>query len=162
MGERLVAALVLDRSDWLREAGYTLAQAIERVGPEWLAQVPTAAQQLRRELATIADALLDASELEAQEALLSNGSEQHLSTKLLTYGSAPGYRTPSLIFELQPVGSTRVFRAHVNLRAEDCEAIVRHIVDVHAFAWDHRPDRGPLDRRPGEARPCWIDRRRDA
>ncbi|MDT4852343.1 hypothetical protein FQZ97_865710 [compost metagenome] len=36
-GERLAAALVLNRADWLKEMNYTLCEAIDRVGPEWVA-----------------------------------------------------------------------------------------------------------------------------
>lgn len=45
-GERLVAALVLNRSDWLADMDYTIAEAIERIGPHWVALVPSAAQIL--------------------------------------------------------------------------------------------------------------------
>lgn len=38
--EKLAAALVLNRADWLAEMPYTLAEAIERVGPKWLALIP--------------------------------------------------------------------------------------------------------------------------
>ena len=34
-GERLAAALVLNRPDILKEMGYTIVEALERVGPEW-------------------------------------------------------------------------------------------------------------------------------
>lgn len=45
-GERIAAALVLNRADWLAEMGYSMALAIDRLGPEWLACVPAAARQL--------------------------------------------------------------------------------------------------------------------
>ncbi|TIP10618.1 hypothetical protein [Mesorhizobium sp.] len=48
-GEKLAAALVLNRPDWLAEMHYTLAEAIERVGPEWLALIPKAARELEYE-----------------------------------------------------------------------------------------------------------------
>lgn len=48
-GERLAVALVLNRADWLADMKYTLAEAIERVGPEWLARVPEAARILQGE-----------------------------------------------------------------------------------------------------------------
>jgi hypothetical protein len=40
-GERLMAALVLNRADWLAADGYTMAEAIERVGMEWIAVLGT-------------------------------------------------------------------------------------------------------------------------
>ncbi|RVC59840.1 hypothetical protein EN759_31905 [Mesorhizobium sp. M00.F.Ca.ET.038.03.1.1] len=48
-GEKLAAALVLNRPDWLAEMNYTLAEAIERVGPQWLALIPEAARVLEYE-----------------------------------------------------------------------------------------------------------------
>ncbi|WEX79479.1 hypothetical protein PYH37_006402 (plasmid) [Sinorhizobium numidicum] len=48
-GEKLAAALVLNRPDWLADMNYTLAEAIERVGPEWLTMIPEAARVLEYE-----------------------------------------------------------------------------------------------------------------
>ncbi|MCC8942829.1 hypothetical protein H8A99_42085 [Bradyrhizobium sp. Arg68] len=48
-GEKLAAALVLNRADWLASMNYTLAEAIERVGPGWLARIPEAARILESE-----------------------------------------------------------------------------------------------------------------
>lgn len=48
-GEKLAAALVLNRADWLEKMDYTMAQAIERVGADWLARVPEAARLIARE-----------------------------------------------------------------------------------------------------------------
>ena len=50
-GEMIAAALVLNRADWLAEMNYTLAEAMERLGGVWLARVPEAARQLKREAA---------------------------------------------------------------------------------------------------------------
>lgn len=44
--EKLVAAVVLNRADWLEEMGYSMAMAIERIGPAWLERIPDAARQL--------------------------------------------------------------------------------------------------------------------
>lgn len=49
-GEKLAVALVLNRADWLGDMNYTLAEAIERVGPEWLARVPEAEGILHKEV----------------------------------------------------------------------------------------------------------------
>jgi hypothetical protein len=35
-GEKVAIALVLNRADWLAGMGYTLAEAVERTGPEWV------------------------------------------------------------------------------------------------------------------------------
>lgn len=48
-GEKLAAALVLNRADWLAGMNYTLAEAIERVGADWLARIPEAARLLEHE-----------------------------------------------------------------------------------------------------------------
>jgi hypothetical protein len=45
-GERVAVALVLNRADWLAAMNYTLAEAIDRTGPEWLSLVPKVAKQL--------------------------------------------------------------------------------------------------------------------
>ena len=48
-GEKLAAALLLNRKDWLDEMNYTMAQAIDRLGPEWLSQIPQANRILEDE-----------------------------------------------------------------------------------------------------------------
>jgi hypothetical protein len=48
-GEKLAVALVLNRPDWIASMDYTLAEAIERVGAEWLPLIPRAERQLRDE-----------------------------------------------------------------------------------------------------------------
>jgi hypothetical protein len=48
-GEKVAVALVLNRADWLEEFGYTLAEAIERAGQEWVAMIPQMARQLAEE-----------------------------------------------------------------------------------------------------------------
>lgn len=48
-GEKLTAALVLNKPEWLAKMNYTMAEAIERVGQEWMARVPTAASVLEYE-----------------------------------------------------------------------------------------------------------------
>jgi hypothetical protein len=48
-GEKVAVALVLNRADWLEEFGYTLAEAIERAGHEWVAIIPRIARQLAEE-----------------------------------------------------------------------------------------------------------------
>lgn len=48
-GEKVAVALVLNRADWLKAMGYTLAEAIDRTGPEWIGLVPVVARMLRDE-----------------------------------------------------------------------------------------------------------------
>lgn len=45
-GEKLAVAVVLNRPDWIGEMGYTLAEAIDRIGPIWCALLLTAQRQL--------------------------------------------------------------------------------------------------------------------
>ena len=47
-GEALIAALVLNRTDWIIEMGYTVAQALERIGPNWSARLPEISQEYGR------------------------------------------------------------------------------------------------------------------
>jgi hypothetical protein len=48
-GERVAVAVVLNRADRLREIDYTIAEAIERSGSEWVAIIPQVARQLAEE-----------------------------------------------------------------------------------------------------------------
>lgn len=48
-GEKLAVALVLNRADWLASVKYTMAEAIDRVGAQWLALIPAAERILRDE-----------------------------------------------------------------------------------------------------------------
>lgn len=48
-GEKLAVALVLNRFDWLQAMDYTIAEAIERVGHEWVGMIPAVAKVLHDE-----------------------------------------------------------------------------------------------------------------
>jgi hypothetical protein len=48
-GELVAVALVLGRADWLAEIDYSVAEAIERSGPEWVAIIPQVARPLADE-----------------------------------------------------------------------------------------------------------------
>jgi hypothetical protein len=48
-GEKVAVALVLNRADWLEEIQYTIAEAIERSGQEWISIIPHVARQLAEE-----------------------------------------------------------------------------------------------------------------
>ncbi|HEU5403430.1 MAG TPA: hypothetical protein VFU86_18890 [Terriglobales bacterium] len=48
-GEKVAVALVLNRADWLTQIGYTIPEAIERSGTEWVAVIPQVARQLAEE-----------------------------------------------------------------------------------------------------------------
>lgn len=49
IGEKVAVALVLNRADWLTEMDYSLAEAIDRTGSEWLELVPIVAKALAAE-----------------------------------------------------------------------------------------------------------------
>lgn len=46
-GEALAAALVLNRADWLDRMDYTIPEALRRLGPEWVAEIPAVADWIR-------------------------------------------------------------------------------------------------------------------
>lgn len=48
-GEKVAVALALNHADWLAEIDYTIPEAIERSGAEWIAIIPQVARQLGEE-----------------------------------------------------------------------------------------------------------------
>lgn len=48
-GEKVAVALVLNRADWLAEVNYTIPEAIDRSGAEWVTVIPQVARQLAEE-----------------------------------------------------------------------------------------------------------------
>jgi hypothetical protein len=98
-GERLVAAIVLNRADWLEQENYTLAEAIVRIGPKWIAQIPAVAKQLAAEQAVVQEGMHRASRQARVDALLgSDDDEVKLAVTFRTHGYAPGYRDVDLMF----------------------------------------------------------------
>jgi hypothetical protein len=49
LGEKCAAALVCNRPDWLHAIGYTIPEALERIGEHWASRIPEVAQKLRDE-----------------------------------------------------------------------------------------------------------------
>jgi hypothetical protein len=47
-GEKIAVCIVLNRGDWLTRIGYTMLEAIDRLGPDWLAGCQIAAKELGR------------------------------------------------------------------------------------------------------------------
>jgi hypothetical protein len=45
-GEQVAVALTLNRADWLAEAGFTIAEAIDRAGETWVSLIPRVAKEL--------------------------------------------------------------------------------------------------------------------
>lgn len=159
-GEALVAALVLNRPDWLLELNYTMAEAIERIGSEWARLVPAAAKQFSRERDEAAyEAVEQARQAQLVEFSARGRGEDIIdcAATFVTSGNAPGYRDVSLTFDLKPIGDPpqRAMRTNIRVRPEDAEEVVRAIADVHRFAWRNG---APIDVKPDEQRPSWIDR----
>lgn len=50
-GEKVAVALVLNKPEWLQEMGYTLAEAIDRAGSQWVAMMA----QIERDLRDLSD-----------------------------------------------------------------------------------------------------------
>lgn len=158
-GEAVAVALILDRPDWLAELDYSLAEAIERVGPEWLAAIPEVARQFRRERDEAAYAAVQRAKADRLAELAGCDDGLDFEAELVTYGHAPGYRDATLVFNLRPIGQGKKppFRADIRIRPEDGEDIVRHILDVHRSAWGRSSAQPPIDVKPGATRPGWID-----
>jgi hypothetical protein len=160
-GEKVAVALILDRPDWLAAMDCTIAEAMERVGPDWLRLIPVVARQFKREHD---DAAYAAAE-KVQQAKLAQFTAQcveddalYFSATLVTCGDAPGYRDVHFTFDLEPIGEgpRPTIRACIRTRPEDGERIVHHVTGVHRFAWDRSGGR-PIDAKPDEQRPSWID-----
>jgi hypothetical protein len=159
-GEALMAALALNRPDWLARMGYTMVEAMQRIGEEWLALLPRIAREVAQHQAAGEEAKRLASQaLALAQAAVAGGAAGEpidCEAALVTCSDAPGYRDAKLAFDLQPLNSQRTLRVEMRLRPQDGERIVRHLHAVHAQAWDGHD---PLDVQPGERRPRWIDAR---
>lgn len=159
-GEVLAAALILNRPDWLLDRNYTIAEALDRIGPEWAKLIPAAANQFKQDcdVETYKKAIEEHRDRLAAFSRRGKADDETLefAAQRVTSRSAPGYRDVYLTFDLEPKGEgpTSRIRATLSLRAEDGESIIRDILDVHRFAW--RKD-SPIDLKPGEQRPRWLD-----
>jgi len=158
-GEALMAALALNRFDWLAAMGYTIVEALERIDDHWRSFLPQIARDVAAEQTRGAEAERLANEVMALAPLAASRDADPIrcDATLVTTGSAPGYRDATLQFDLQPSTTSRPLRIDLRLRPEDGEPIVRHILEVHDLAWRNHE---PLDLREGEGRPRWIDARR--
>lgn len=150
-GEQLAAAMILNRADWLAEMGYSISEAIGRLEPEWLALIPAAAKLLAETSAVLRKAEMAAKDEAALAAFGDTGVD--VSAALVTYGSAPGYRTAMFTFDVQQIGGGPIRRLCLSVDAKDSETMVRHLIEVHQWAWKRG---GPLDVKPGESRPHWL------
>ena len=153
-GEALAAALVLNQPDWLSDLGYTIAQALDRIGPEWVALIPEAAKVIGQANAALSLVAKSARDEAALSTLAAANTEVDVVAELITYGNAPGYRDVSFTLDVQRHDAATKYRLCCQVSAQDSESMARHILDVHRQAWS---DRGPIDMKPVEKRPRWID-----
>lgn len=166
LGEALAAALVLNRPDWLADKGYTIAQALDRLDDGDADLLPRAEKLWRTEREAQSEVASIATRANQVADLFGNNCSDktvdeplHLTSQLVTYGEAPGYRDASLVFDVSVVGvgvPPGNYRINLRIRPQDAEPIVSHLLNVHRSAW--RIDRRPLDAKDDESRPTWIDR----
>lgn len=163
-GEALFAALVLNRHDWLARMDYTIAEALDRIDDDMVPLISHAAKQWARENERSTQARRIATEEVAAANLLNTDSPDEtidFASELVTYGSAPGYRDASLVFDVRRIGegvSKRQFRIDLRVRPQDAETIVRHLLEVHRLAWSRKDADGrPLDAKTDEHKPRWIE-----
>lgn len=153
-GEKLAAALVLNRPDWLAKMDYTIAEAMTRIGSDWVALIPAAAKALESTNLVLREVAQVARE-EAAVASYAGDDVVDVSAELVTCGNAPGYRDVSLTFDIQrQEGAAAKHRMRLRLSSADGATVAQHIRDVHRRAWDGSD---PIDVQPGERRPRWID-----
>lgn len=85
----------------------------------------------------------------------------NLNARLVTFGSAPGYRGVNLSFECRVLDASergRMYRLRLSLDAADSAAVADQIISVHRFAW-RTPGELPLDAISGEEPPVWAKER---
>lgn len=162
-GEALAAALVLNRPDWLASMNYTLAEAIDRIGPEWANLVPIVAREFERnsqEAAyTAAERARSAKLAEFAARKLADSNVLDFNAVVVTYSDAPGYRGVSFTLDLEPIGDSKQSHTRVCLHVDSKagETICEHILWTHRRAWHREGGGRPLDAKPDEQRPRWID-----
>lgn len=156
-GEALAAALVRNRPDLLGD--YTIVDALDRIGEHWAALLPAAARQFNMECDRRKERAADAARDQQHAALAADapadGGVVDANVKLITYGSAPGYRDCSLVVDVTPLGKSQAHRLGLHFKAGDALDILDHLRDINRLAW-RDGQRGPLDRREGETRPQWL------
>ena len=155
-GEKLAAALVLNRPDWLTEMGYTIPEALARVGAEWVALIPAAAKLLNDADVVVRKAEKGARDEAILQSVTRGADEENVvdvNAVLVTSGQAPGYRDASFAFDIQRTDGDRTHRLCLHVNAQDSESMARHLLDIHRLAWERGQ---PIDAQPGERRPRWI------
>lgn len=159
-GEALSAALVLNRPDWLKTMGYTMAEALDRIDESTIFLLRRAerawheecfaAEQVRQieEQAAVATEVLTPAKGEPKV---------QLRGELVSHSFAAGYRDIDLHFDVQVMGHGREAKKHrivLEINPKDGLEVVRQIIYAHQVAWEQSP---PTDKLEGETRPAWID-----
>jgi len=161
-GEALAAALVLNRPDLLESMGYSITEALDRIDDDTAPLLSRAAKKWAAEIHT---QKIQQQERPLRETARATFEDQPpdplmLAAQLVTYSEAPGYREVSFTFDVRVLGLDVPYearRVELRIRPEDGEAIAAHLQSVHSFAWSS-PRARPLDAKPGETRPAWINR----
>ncbi len=161
-GEALAAALILNDHAILTDRGMTIAEALDRVGPEWVALIPTASKRVLAQLDDVEQTRQHARKEEADQKFVgfaADGEPIDLEARFVTHGDAPGYRDAYITLKLAPLGSKmdgpRAVTATVRLNAVDSAKVAQSIIDIHRLAW--RPGYRPIDAKETETRPSWLD-----
>ncbi|WP_205804516.1 hypothetical protein [Burkholderia sp. Ac-20365] len=161
-GEALAVALILNRPDWLQGMNFTIAEALERIGPELSRLVPAVARQFERDSQDAAYATAEKARQARDAEFVAQQKADGImdfSGAVVGIGDAPGYRDVRVTFDLKAIGDgLKGARVAISISPQDGETLVRHISGVHRFAWDRSGSR-PLDATPDERRPVWIDAR---
>jgi hypothetical protein len=151
-GEQLAAALILNRHDWLVERGYTIAEALERVGPAWATLIPAAAQIVARTTLALEHATRGFSAAQSLKPLADDyGTE--VNAHLVTWSESGGYRHVTIYVDIEHPLEQRKIRLGLRFSATDTANMAQYLISVHRLAWEYG---GPLDRKPGEEPPYWI------
>ena len=160
-GEALAAALILNDHAVLSDSGMTIAEALDRVGPDWSALIPTASKRVLAQLDDVEQTRRKVKKQEADTRFVNfsaDGEPVDLEAKFVTYGEAPGYRDAYITFKLVPIGSEmdgpKTVTATVRLNAIDSAKVAQSIIDIHQLAW--RAGNRPIDAEETESRPSWL------
>lgn len=162
-GEALAAALILNDHAVLVDREMTIAEALDRVGPDWSALIPTASKRVLAQLDDLEQTRRQVKKQEADERFVDFAADDEpvdLEAKFVTYGEAPGYRDAYITLKLVPLGSEmdgpKTVTATVRLNAVDSAKVAQSIFDIHQLAW--RAGNRPIDAKDSEKRPSWLDR----
>ncbi|MFL9611115.1 hypothetical protein ACKF11_13600 [Methylobacillus sp. Pita2] len=149
-GEFLLAAIVLDRGDWLKEWGYTMSQALGRLDKEWIPLLQNIESAFSATSQIIKDSQAAAT---SATALLALEPNIHYDAAYVTHADSPGYRDIEITLDVTVSESKPPHRLALRLDAQQGQKVLDAIQGVHRFAWNRAG--GPLDAYPGELSPSW-------